>query len=222
MKNIIYICSLATLVACNSNHSGNLIINGSAELPRYDSTPVGWINDSGHWKSVEGDSILHTYALAQDGKYHFFEGEDLSGILSQSIDVGKYSTSIDKHKQQFTFSGFVQVFPQVPPDQCEIKITCLQTPGGKPLYSFSSDTISSVSKWQPVKDTFIAPASTRFIQIQLIAQRRNGADNDGYFDNISLVALPTQNYLLIIIVIAIVIVAISSFAYFRKKMINKK
>lgn len=187
MKNIFYICLLATLAACNSNHSGNLIINGSAELPLYDSLPSGWINVSGHWKSVEGDSISHNYAWAQDGKYHFFEGDDLSGILSQSIDVGKYSTSIDKNKQQFIFSGFVQVFPQVPPDQCEIRIACLQKPGGKPLYSFSSDTISSVSKWQPVKDTFIAPASTRFIQIQLIAQRRNGADNDGYFDNLSLI-----------------------------------
>jgi len=187
MKKIIYICLLVTLAACNSNHSGNLIVNGSAELPRYDSTPGGWINVSGHWRSVEGDSISHNkYAWAKDGKYLFFEGDDLSGILSQSIDVGKYSTLIDKNKQQFIFSGFVQVFPQDPPDQCQITIACLKDKGSKPLYFFSTDTISSVSKWQQVKDTFIAPASTRFIQIQLIAQRRNGADNDGYFDNLSL------------------------------------
>ncbi|MBS1921641.1 MAG: hypothetical protein JST17_15445 [Bacteroidetes bacterium] len=43
MKNIIYTYLIVTLAACNSNRhtSQNLIINGSAEEPRYDTTPKG-------------------------------------------------------------------------------------------------------------------------------------------------------------------------------------
>lgn len=224
MKKIIYISLLVLTAACNSNHPMNLIVNGNAELPRYDSTPGGWIKVTGNWKSVKGDSSSHDYAWAQNGKYLFFEGQDLSGILSQSIDVGKYSTSIDKNSQQFIFSGFVQAFPQDPPDQCQIRIACLKDTASKPLYSFSSDTISSVSKWHQVSDTFTAPANTRFIQIQLIAQRRNGADNDGYFDNISLVPQATgfvldKKWMLVIIAIALLttVAVLSIYRNVRKR-----
>ncbi|MEP6950392.1 MAG: hypothetical protein ABI863_14000 [Ginsengibacter sp.] len=208
---------LMLISACNSKPSSNLILNGSAELPRHDTVPKGWQNIKGNWTSVEGDTSHHDYAWAQDGKYIFFEGNDLMGDLQQQIDVNEYKDNIDAHKQKFVFRGYVQAFPQNPPDQSSITINCLNDAKNKTLYSFSSDTISSVSKWTEVTDTFVAPPLTRFITINLIANRRNGAANDGYFDNINVVALPSQNYLLIIIIIAIVIVAIGSFVYFRKK-----
>jgi hypothetical protein len=212
---------LMLIAACNSKPSSNLILNGSAEMPRYDTIPKGWQNIKGNWTSIEGDTSHHDYAWAQDGKYIFFEGNDLMGSLQQQVNVDEYESEIDAHKQQFVFRGYVQAFLQDPPDQSSITIICLNDAKNKTLYTFSSDTISSVSNWTMISDTFVAPPLTRFITINLIANRRNGAANDGYFDNISLVALPSQNYLLIIIIIAIVIVAIGSFLYFRKKMINK-
>ncbi len=58
----------------------------------------------------------------------------------------------------------------------------------------------------------------RFIRVQLIAFRHVGNDNDAYFDNISLVALPSQNYILIIIIIAAIIICCwSSFLFPQKK-----
>ncbi len=197
------------ITSCNKYNEPlqNLIINGSAELPRYDSTPQGWVNIAGHWRSVEGDSNTHTYAYAQNGRYHFFEGQDLSGTLQQDINIGKYAEGIDAHKQQFIFTGYVKSFLQNPPDQATIIITCLDNSKNKQLYTFNSDTISSVNNWQKVTDTFIAPVSTRFIRVQLIANRRNGADNDGYFDNLTLTVTSRDKSLNIILVIVIVIIA---------------
>jgi hypothetical protein len=229
MKNICIFLTFALAIlitGCSNNQSANLIINGSAELPGYDSIPGGWVNVKGNWRSVKGDSTTHDYAYAQNGKYHFFEGQDLSGILQQDINLDKYTSGIDAHKQQFIFSGYVKSFPQDPPDQATITITGLDDSKNKSLYTFSSDTISSVSNWQQVTDTFIAPVSTRFIRIQLIATRRNGADNDGYFDNIVLTTQTTgsafdKKWLFIIIAIILAAVATSVFIYKknrRKKM----
>jgi hypothetical protein len=212
---------LLFITSCNKHNElfQNLIINGSAELPRYDSTPSGWVSIEGHWRSVEGDSTTHTYAYAQNGKYHFFEGQDLSGTLQQDINIDKYADGIDAHKQQFVFTGYVKSFLQDPPDQATITITGLDGSKSKQLYTFNSDTISSVNNWQKVTDTFVAPASTRFIRIQLIANRRNGADNDGYFDNMSLVALPVKsNFNIILIIIA----TLACFAYYFYSNMEKK
>ncbi len=213
---------LLLINACNIKPSANLLLNGSAELPRYDSIPQGWQIINGSWKSIEGDTSHHDYAWAQDGKHIFFEGNDSLGILRQQVNVDEYKSAIDAHNQKFVFIGYVQAFPQEPPDQSSIIVNCLNTSKTKTLYTFNSDTISSESKWKQVTDTFVAPPLTRSISINLIAHRRNGSDNDGYFDNISLVALPSQNYFSIIIIIAILIIAIGIFVYFRKKKFNKK
>jgi hypothetical protein len=231
MKNIFILLTfvLAVLITgCGNNQSSseNLIQNGNAELPKHDSTPGGWVNVKGNWRSVEGDSTAHNYAYAQNGKYHFFEGQDLLGILQQDINLDKYANGIDTHKQQFIFSGYVRSFPQDPPDQATITITGLDDSKNKSLYTFSSDTISSVSNWQQVTDTFIAPVSTRFIRVQLIATRRNGADNDGYFDNVILTTQTTgsafdKKWLFIIIAIVLLVGVISVFIYRRNRTKNR-
>ena len=230
MKNIFILLIFASAVlmtGCGGDQSpsANLIQNGSAELPVYDSIPAGWVNVKGHWISVKGDSTIHNYAYAQNGKYHFFEGQDLSGILQQDINLDKYASAIDAHKQGFIFSGYVKSFPQDPPDQATITITGLDDSKNKSLYTFSSDTISSVNNWQQVTDTFIAPVSTRFIRVQLIATRRNGADNDGYFDNIILTTQTTgfvfdKKWLFIII--AIVLLAVTASVIIYKKNSRKQ
>jgi hypothetical protein len=128
--------------ACNAHPSTNLVVNGDAELPLSDSTPHGWKNVLGHWKEVEGDSASHGYAWAEEGKQHFFEGQDELGVMEQDIDVRSYATAIDAHKQQGIFSGYVSAFPQSPADQSRIVVSCLADTLGKPLYVYNSDTIS--------------------------------------------------------------------------------
>lgn len=213
---------LILISACNKP-SINLVLNGSAEIPRYDTVPKDWQNIKGHWISEEGDSAHHDYAHAQDSSHFFFGGYGLVCILQQEADVSQYAKTIDNKKQKFILSGFEQTLDQgLQSDQGMLKAECLDATKNKILDSSRTDTLMSKTKWQSAADTFLAPASTRFIRVQLVAFRNVGGDNDGYFDNISLVALPSQNFLLIIIIIAIVIVAIGSFVFFRRKMMNKK
>jgi hypothetical protein len=172
---------------------------------------------------LEGDSVHHDYGFAREGKYFFFAGHDSLGILQQDVDVSQYAAGIDAHKQLFVFSGYAQSLDQGPnSDQGMISIKGLDSSKNKTLYSFSSDTTRSLSKWLPLNDSFAAPIATRFIRIQLIAVRHVGGDNDGYFDNISLTTQTTafvfdKKWLFIIIAIVLMVVAVSVFTYKKNR-----
>ncbi len=82
-------------------------------------------------------------------------------ILQQDVDVSKYAKTIDDKKQKFILSGFEQTLDQGPlSDQGMLKVQCLDASKNKTLYSDSTDTLMSVSKWQAIADTFLAPSST--------------------------------------------------------------
>ena len=224
LLSILIIVATVTICSSCNNPSANLIFNGSAEIPRYDSVPKGWQNIQGAWVSAEGDSAHHDYAHAQDSSHYFFGGYGLMCVLQQDVDVSNYAKTIDDKKQKFIVSGFEQSLDQAPlSDQGMLKVKCLDASKNKTLYSDSTDTLMSKSKWKAIGDTFLVPSNTRFIRVQLVAFRNVGGDNDGYFDNISLVAIPSSNYfLIIIIIIAIVIVAGLVWYFQKKKMSNKK
>lgn len=220
MKNIIHICLLVTLAACNSNRhpSQNLLVNGSAEEPRYDTTPKGWQNVIGQWTSLAGDTTSHSDRWSKEGKHFFLEGGDSLGILKQVISLSDYKSNVDAGKLELVFKGYVHVYPQDPPDQSRIMITCKADTLSKALYTFDTDTLSPIDKWQLIADSFIAPASTRVVEVDLIAHRRNGWYNDGYFDDMSLVArnqasLLSANNMMIVAAIAVAVILGLTIAY---------
>jgi hypothetical protein len=97
-------------------------------------------------------------------------------------------------------------------------ITCKVDTLSKALYTFDTDTLSPVDKWQLIADSFIVPASTRVVEVDLIAHRRDGWYNDGYFDDLSLVArhkesLLSANNMMIIGAIALLAIATLAFVY---------
>lgn len=231
MKNIFAFLSFALAVlitGCGGNQSpsANLIENGSAELPKYDSIPPNWQNVQGHWVALEGDSIHHDFAFAQEGNRYFFAGNDTLAILQQDVSVSQYASRIDEQKQSFVFKGYEQSLDQGPnSDQGMISIQGLDSSKTKILYTFNSDTARSISKWQQLSDSFLVPAATRFIRIQLIAIRHVGGDNDGYFDDISLTTQTTgfafdKKWLLIIIAVVLLVAVLSVFIY-RKNQSKK-
>ncbi|MDB5156010.1 MAG: C-terminal target protein [Mucilaginibacter sp.] len=214
------------IVSCNK-HSGplqNLVINGSAELPKYDSVPRGWVNVQGHWISPEEDSTHHDCAYAQNGRYIFFAGNDTLGILQQDVNVSNYAPEIDKHKQQFAFNGYVQSLDQGPnSDQAQIILTGLDSSKTKIINIFKTDSTRALSKWRLIADTFSVAPLTRFIRIQLKAIRHVGGANDGYFDNMILTALPVEGDLRIVLLIitAIIIFLALGFIIRSKRNRNK-
>ena len=226
LNSFIYAGAILLLItSCNKRDEPlqNLIINGSAELPKYDSVPSNWVNVQGHWVSPEGDSASHDCAFAQNGKHLFFAGNDTLGILQQDVDVSKYAKDIGAHKQQFIFNGYVYSLDQGPnSDQAQIILTGLDSSKTKITTIFNTDSTRSLNKWRLVADTFFAPASTKFVRIQLIAIRHVGGDNDGYFDNMVLNAIPVENNMILYIIIAGAVCILAIVLWIIMKQKNKK
>jgi hypothetical protein len=219
MKGIISIYLLVTFAACNSNHpSQNLLVNGSAEDTGYNNTPHGWQNVIGQWTSLEGDTTAHADHWCKDGKHFFFEGGDSLGILKQVVFLNDYKNDVDAGKLELVFNGYTHAYPQDPADQARIVITCKTDTLSKALYTFDSDTMSPVDRWQSVADSFIVPATSRVVEVDLISHRRCGWTNDGYFDKLNLIArgkasILSANNLMIIGAIALVVIAALAFVY---------
>jgi LPXTG-motif cell wall-anchored protein len=217
------VCLLLSGCEDNKSPKTNLILNGDAEMPRLDSVPTGWLNIQGNWSSAEGDSGKHDCGYAQSGKYFFFAGTDSLGILRQDIDVSAYAPGIDALEQQFIFNGYAESLDQGPnSDQSQIIITGLDSSKNKALYTFNSDSTRSLNKWLLLTDTFMAPATTRFLRIQLISIRHIGADNDGYFDHLVLTTAAKHSFfarrrLLIVIGLSMLIAGLLIFLKRRKK-----
>lgn len=226
----IYMMSIILLIAsCKTKNgalSNNLVVNGSAEIPDNDSMPAGWTIVQGSWKGLLIDSNTGIIAIPREGKNLFFEGQDSIGILQQDIYVGQFGKCIDSHEQQFGFSAYVQSLDQgSPSDQTKISVTCLDSLKQNALYVFTSDTLESKNSWRQILDTFVAPRLTRFVRIQLVAVRWVGMDNDGYFDNITLVSgtrQTTGNLLWLIIVMVLVLIGILAVFINRKVKVKKK
>jgi hypothetical protein len=193
-------------------------VNGSAEDSGYNATPHGWENVIGQWTSLAGDTTSHADRWSKEGKHFFFEGGDSLGILKQVVSLNDYKTDVDAGKLELVFHGYTHAYPQDPPDQSKIVITCKADTLSKALYTFDSDTMSPVDKWQPVADSFIVPAASRVIEVDLIAHRRCGWTNDGYFDELSLIArdkgsILSANNMMIIGAIALVIIVVLTRVY---------
>jgi len=116
-----------------------------------------------------------------------FAGNDSLGSLQQDIDVSSYARPIDAQEQQFFFSGYAESLDQGPnSDQARITVAALDSAKTKTLFTYDSDTTRSLNKWLHLTDIFMAPRSTRYIRVRMIAIRHVGGDNDGYFDNLEL------------------------------------
>lgn len=94
-------------------------------------------------------------------------------------------------------------------DQSQILLFGTDSSKSKITDIFKTDSTRSLNKWPLIIDTFPLQPQTRFIRIQLKAIRHVGGDNDGYFDNMILVALPVKNnsklYLIITVAVCILV-----------------
>ena len=162
--------------------AANLIVNPGNDLPMVGGEISGWTEVVGtNWRQRTHDPAPF------DGNSFFFAGVGSSATLRQTVDVSSLATAIDAGTQQFDFNGYVRSYPQSPSDTSEIVLSYLDA-GAAVLGSFASGAIASPTAWQLVSNTWLAPAQTRAIQVDLIATRHNGSNNDGYFDGLSLSA----------------------------------
>ena len=111
--------------------------------------------------------------------------------LRQDVDVAAYGSFITGGDQTFRFEGRVRSLDEVPDDLTRVVVEYRDVSNTVVLDAFDSGDIASPVGWQLVSDERLAPVGTGWVRVRLIATRFAGADNDGYFDALSLRSLRT-------------------------------
>lgn len=155
------------------------LVNGGA-----DAAPVN--GEIPGWREVRGSSWTRGPAITpHSGAGHFFAGRVASAELSQKVDVSMCTPEIDGAGQRYEFTGMVRCWNQNPADTSRIILEHRNASGGL-VGSFDTGAMANSSMWVSVTRTGWLPAGTRSITVRLLAERKAGNDNDGYFDSLSL------------------------------------
>jgi PKD repeat protein len=167
---------------CNSPADvGNLILNPDAEQSASDE----WQFAQGMWTTRGANPS------PQNGAAYFYASNSDTAELAQVIDLSADSMFINQGLIRYVFAGYTRSFDQEPSDEAQIIIE-YKNQNDSILTHFNSGTITSLESWQLVTDTTLAPVGTASALIRLIAIRKNGSNNDAYFDNLSLTKLITD------------------------------
>jgi len=182
-----FICLFFSQTPFTQLTAQNFILNPSCE----DSLVN---NEIPYWTEVIGDNWTQRLANPEpySGDAYFFPGVASTAELMQDVDVSDYAILIDDSIQLFVFEGYVRSYSQNPTDYSRIVIEYLDTTKLIRLDSIDFGNYSTTSAWVQLIDTSVAPIGTRFIRIRLISTRRNGSNNDGYYDALSL-SIPTTS-----------------------------
>ncbi|GAB3996965.1 hypothetical protein GCM10028807_40900 [Spirosoma daeguense] len=159
----------------------NLIKNPDCELPLVNKQIPYWTNVQGNRWGVRSRD-----PLPQSGKNYFFPWAVPEAELAQTVDVANYADLLAQNGIRFRFSGYVRSWPQRPADQSQIIIDLLDN-RETVLISYDLGVYDQYSEWKLLTKLFVPPVQTKQIKIRLLSHRKNGANNDGYFDNLSLV-----------------------------------
>lgn len=187
----------ATCLLCAPLGAANLIINPGNDLALVGGEIAGWTEESGTTWTQRDEN-----PSAQAGTHYFQAGNnglsssdpDWSGELAQTIDVTSYGSSIDLGTQQFDFTGFVSGYSKdassnSDTDTAQIIVEYRGAGGSSLLGSYDSGAATynyHNDDWVELTDSRFAPVGTREITVRLITVRKDGTNNDGYFDSLSL------------------------------------
>jgi hypothetical protein len=156
------------------------LVNGGADAALVNGEIPGW-------REVRGSSWTRGRQVTpQAGIGHFFAGRVASAELSQSVNVSSAAADIDAGRQRMEFSGFIRNWNQSPTDTSRIIIEYRNGGGNIVGTSFDTGNRFNRTAWSPIKHNDTLPAGTRSITVRLLAERKSGGDNDGYFDSLSL------------------------------------
>jgi fibro-slime domain-containing protein/uncharacterized repeat protein (TIGR01451 family) len=164
----------------------NMLRNGSAEEPLAGGKIPGWTTVTGQWTVFNG--------APQNGAYIFYAGPVATAELYQDADVSGYAAAIDAGSQRFFFEGWVRTYAAEPvSDTSRIRIDFLSA-GSAVLGSFDTGNLISRDTWTRVAQLLTSPAGTRKIRVRLLSTRGTGPNNDGYYDNLSLISVGVPTF----------------------------
>ena len=164
------------------SYGNNLLKNSSNEAPAI----PGQIPD---WDAVSGNTWTHRAEdpAPKEGGVYFFAGSVAAAELKQDVDVAAYGSGIKRGRQKFRFEGYLSSWRGA--DAPRIVIEYLDQTKKQVLDSYDSGERKSSATWNRIQHKQAAPKNTCFIRVRLIAKRYDGANNDAYFDALSLKAI---------------------------------
>ncbi|GAB4000267.1 hypothetical protein GCM10028807_52710 [Spirosoma daeguense] len=170
--------SLSTLVQAQ-----NLILNPGCDLPLVNGKIPNWVEVVGNeWtNSVSG-------AQPYSGQGFFFAGNLVDAELAQTIPLDDYTCAIALGNQSFLFTGYVRSYPQSPPDESTVILEILD--GNNNVLESKTLGFYNGTTWRLISHHIIVSTQARKIKVRLLAKRRTGTANDGYFDELSLTPVP--------------------------------
>ncbi len=164
------------------------------------------VNNSCEW-TIPGEGIpTWTQAIATTwtprganpdplhGNYYFFAGASGGAELRQDIDISVAADSIDAGVQSIMFYGWFRSFNQNPRDTAFAILEFWNSDLTALLWSDSTTKFYQHDAWLQDSLGGIVPIDTRWVRLRLRSKRGSGTNNDGYMDNLSLMANPPIYY----------------------------
>jgi hypothetical protein len=191
-------CSGSSSPAATTD-TGNLILNGDAESGSggTDDNPItktpDWTSSGGAGAIEYGDNgIGYAVPGAPDAGKSFFSGgsDNTTSSLTQTIDVSQYGSAIDGGGVTYVLEGYLGGYADQG-DDATLTVTFKSASGS----DLGKGTIGPVTESDRKGNTELlkrsttgaVPATTRSVQVVLSMTRTDGAYNDGYADDLSLV-----------------------------------
>ncbi|MCD4663981.1 MAG: tandem-95 repeat protein [Bacteroidales bacterium] len=167
-----------------TNRTQNLISNPGCEDALVGGNIPHWVEELGsNWTQRNSNPTPY------EGSSYFFAGVASLAKLTQTIDVSAYSSAIDTNNLEFYFSGRVRSYLQTPPDYSRVELEFWDSSQSVLLDVYDSGLHNNTNNWVLIEDLRFAPVGTRFIKIRLTSIRNSGSNNDGFFDDLYLVAI---------------------------------
>jgi len=175
-STFIFIFALCPSVfAATPTLNTNLLINPDAES----GTTSGWVCPDRQWVSA-------AEITPHGGNRHFWPGggDVADTSMYQDVDVSGLASSIAAGTLYMHLSGWLANWDQYPHDRATLALYALDATGNT-LAFLSSEHRSPV--WTQYRMDKLIPAGTKTLRVVLRATRFVGTDDDGYFDDLSLV-----------------------------------
>jgi hypothetical protein len=145
-------------------------------------TKNGWRQVSGDWTIARGSDDAGVSALS--GANFFWAGKSAQGELAQDVDIKSAVAALNGGDATITLRGSVASFSG-DNDSSRMILEVYSASGKLLAYVDSGPQDSDTWKLLELSKSITAQAATA--RVRLIAKREKGNDNNGYFDDISLV-----------------------------------
>ncbi|WP_029654983.1 metallophosphoesterase family protein [Marinobacter daepoensis] len=174
--------------AIEGTRTPNLLINGNAET----GDLTGWTLESGAINVVS--KVKNPgFLAAAEGDYYFAgrgfgQGQPADCCTekaSQLVDVSEFQTQIDAGEAYLQLSAQITTWQSM--DQPELTIELYDQNGNQIAWDNAGPYTSKTAKnWETITVLGQLPNNVRAVKVSIGGTRKQGSDNDIYFDDLSL------------------------------------